>query len=173
MKPPTLFSEDWKSFLEMSYDGIVIANHEGRIVYMNPAAERLEEVKKEEILGRMAKELEEEGIYRVSVTVKVFQSGKKETCMDIKGGRQLLLTGIPVFEGDAIKWVYVNERDITELMKMREDEKHMREQVKHYKEELDRITASEKQGLVIAKSPKMKQNMELLKRLAPTEFHSD
>lgn len=169
MKPPTLFSEDWKSFLEMSYDGIVIANHEGRIVYMNPAAERLEEVKKEEILGRMAKELEEEGIYRVSVTVKVFQSGKKETCMDIKGGRQLLLTGIPVFEGDAIKWVYVNERDITELMKMREDEKHMREQVKHYKEELDRITASEKQGLVIAKSPKMKQNMELLKRLAPTE----
>ena len=67
MKPPTLFSEDWKSFLEMSYDGIVIANHEGRIVYMNPAAERLEEVKKEEILGRMAKELEEEGIYRVSI----------------------------------------------------------------------------------------------------------
>lgn len=98
MKLPTFFSEDWKSFLEMSYDGIVIANHEGRIVYMNPAAERLEEVKKEEILGKMANELVDEGIYRVSVTVKVFQSKKKETCMDIKGGRQLLLTGIPVFE---------------------------------------------------------------------------
>lgn len=86
---PELFNEDWATFFELSHDGIVIADHNGNIVYMNPAAERLEETAKEYILGRPAKELLEEGIYQVSVTVKVFKSYKTETVMDTKGGRQL------------------------------------------------------------------------------------
>lgn len=37
------FNEDWINFFEVSYDGIIVADKNGRIVYMNPAAEKLEE----------------------------------------------------------------------------------------------------------------------------------
>ena len=82
---PKIFNEDWQNFFEVSHDGIIIADNEGRIVYMNPAAERMEEVEKESILGRYAQELLDEGIYQISVTVEVFQTKQKETVMQYKG----------------------------------------------------------------------------------------
>ncbi|MCB6993836.1 sigma 54-interacting transcriptional regulator [bacterium 210820-DFI.6.37] len=167
---PKIFNEDWRNFFEVSHDGILVADSQGRIVYMNPAAERMEEVEKESILGRYAKELLEEGIYQVSVTVKVFQTKRKETVMQYKGGRQLVITGIPIFDGTSIKWVYINERDVTELNQIKQDEKNARMQLAQYKAELQRIQNNEnKEMIIVTNSPKMKQNMELMKRLAPTE----
>lgn len=171
MQLPKLFNEDWATFFELSHDGIVIADHQGNIVYMNPAAERLEETSKEHILGRTARELLEEGIYQVSVTVKVFESRKTETAMDTKGGRQLILTGVPIFDKKGgIKWVYINERDVTELNQVKRELENDRLQLQQYRNELSRIREeTSKQRMIIGKSAKVKQNMELLKRLAPTE----
>ncbi|MCI8646352.1 MAG: PAS domain S-box protein [Firmicutes bacterium] len=171
MQLPKLFNEDWATFFELSHDGIVIADHQGNIVYMNPAAERLEETSKEHILGRTARELLEEGIYQVSVTVKVFESRKTETAMDTKGGRQLILTGVPIFDKKGgIKWVYINERDVTELNQVKRELENDRLQLQQYRNELSRIREETgKQRMIIGKSAKVKQNMELLKRLAPTE----
>lgn len=167
---PKIFNEDWQNFFEVSHDGIIIADNEGRIVYMNPAAERMEEVEKESILGRYAQELLEEGIYQISVTVEVFQTKQKETVMQYKGGRQLVITGVPIFDGNSIKWVYINERDVTELNQIRQKEKNARIQLAQYKAQLQRIqSGAEDEAIIITNSPKMKQSMELLKRLAPTE----
>ena len=57
MITPKMSDSDWLKFFDTSYDGIIIADGKGRIVYMNPASERLEGVKKEDIIGRHAKEL--------------------------------------------------------------------------------------------------------------------
>lgn len=171
MQLPKLFNEDWAAFFELSHDGIVIADHNGNIVYMNPAAERLEETSKEYILGRPARELLEAGIYQVSVTVKVLKSCKTETVMDTKGGRQLLITGVPTFDKKGgIKWIYINERDVTELNQVKRELENDRLQLQQYRRELSRIRQETgKQQMIIGKSSKVKQNMELLRRLAPTE----
>lgn len=136
---PELFHDDWKDFFEASYDGIIIADYLGRIVYMNHAAEILEEVDKEYILGRPAADLLEEGIYETSVTVKVFKSHQKATIMQFKGGRQLVITGVPVFKNGQIKWVYINERDVTELVQIKRDKKAAMKQLEQYKKELELI----------------------------------
>lgn len=165
-----IFHDDWKDFFEASYDGIIIADEAGRIVYMNHAAELLEEVDKGQILGRKASELLEEGIYETSVTVKVFKSNQKETIMQFKGGRQLVITGVPVFKNNKIKWVYINERDVTELVQVKHDKRVAMKQLEKYKKELEMIKKRrENDSILISSNPRMQENINLLQRLAPSE----
>lgn len=167
---PQLLHDDWRDFFEESYDGIIIADELGRIVYMNHAAETLEEVNKEYILGRTASELLEQGIYETSVTVKVFKSRHKETIMQFKGGRQLVITGVPVFKNNKIKWVYINERDATELAQVKRDKKAVMKQLEEYKKELELIKRkTEEENVLISNNHKMQENITLLQRLAPSE----
>lgn len=170
VKISELFHDDWKNFFEASYDGIIIADEMGRIVYMNHAAEILEEVDKEYILGRYASDLLEEGIYETSVTVKVFKSKKKETIMQFKGGRQLVITGVPAFKNGKIKWVYINERDVTELAQIKHDKKVVMKQLEKYKKELEAIKKrNAEDNLLTSSNSKMQENMGLLQRIAPSE----
>ena len=133
------FNSDWVKFLEVSYDGIIIADGEGHIVYMNPASERLEEVSKEYIIGKHAKDLEEEGIYEVSVTVRVLETKKPVTAMQYKGDKQLVITGIPIFENNKVKWIFINERDVTELNKVKRNHEIVEKLAEKYKKELEKL----------------------------------
>lgn len=167
-----LFKEDWTDFLELSNDGVIVADGEGRIIYMNSAAERLEKTGKDSIIGKYAKQLQEEGIYQNSVSVKVLESHKPETVIDIKNNRNLVITGTPIFkeDGKSIKWIFINERDISKLEMMKRELIGERSKMEFYKKELERMqrNAEEREELQTG-SPKMKQIMELLTRLAPTE----
>ena len=120
------FNEDWINFFEVSYDGIIVADKNGRIVYMNPAAEKLEEVNKSQIIGKLASDLEKEGIYEKSVTVMVLKEKRAVSVKQCKGDKQLIITGVPLFEDNAIKWIYINERDATELNKIKQAERALR-----------------------------------------------
>ena len=164
---PDFFDSDWVKFFEVSHDGIIIADGEGRIVYMNPASERLEEVSKEHVLGRYAGDLEAEGIYEVSVTVMVLRDRKPVTVMQYLGGKRLVITGIPIFEKDRIKWVYINERDVTELMEVKEDSARANKRAERYRRRLESITRNGgPEGEIIAASPAMLKVMNLMMRVA-------
>lgn len=163
-----MFREDWIKFFEVSYDGIIIADGEGRIVYMNPASERLEEVEKEYILGRLASDLEREGIYEVSVTVKTLKEKKTVSLMQYKGGKQLVITGIPITESGKIKWVYINERDVTELNKVKRDSQKAKARAEKYKKQLGIIQTKDLE--VSSNSPIMEKTMDTFERIAPTDI---
>lgn len=162
------FRNDWIQFFELSHDGIIVADGEGRIVYMNPASERLEEVGKDYIIGKQAKDLEKEGIYEVSVTVKTLNHQKPITLMQYKGGKQLVITGVPFFEKGRIKWVFINERDVTELSTVKRDSEMIREIAKQYKRQLDILQDSETE--YISKSPIMERTLALLERIATADI---
>lgn len=162
------FRDDWIQFFELSHDGIIVADGEGRIVYMNPASERLEEVGKDYIIGKQASELEREGIYEVSVTVKTLKDQKPVTLMQYKGGKQLVITGVPFFENGRIKWIFINERDVTELSTVKRDSEMIREIAEKYKRQLDIIQDSESE--YISKSPIMERTMDLLERIATADI---
>ena len=163
-------SDEWIKFFEVSYDGIIIADGEGRIVYINPASERLEEVDKDYIVGRLARDLEEEGIYEVSVTVKTLRERKPVSLMQYKGGKQLVITGIPIFEDEEIKWVYINERDVTELNKIKRDSEEVKAIAEKYKRQLEELQVREEaKSEMIAGSKAMEKTAALLERIAPTD----
>ena len=128
------FNEDWINFFEVSYDGIIVADKNGRIVYMNPAAEKLEEVNKSQIIGKLASDLEKEGIYEKSVTVMVLKEKRAVSVKQCKGDKQLIITGVPLFEDNAIKWIYINERDATELNKIKQEIDSEEKKVKDLKQ---------------------------------------
>ncbi len=166
MKSKTLanIESDWATFFDYSYDGIIIADGEGKIVYMNKASEELEETPTSHIIGRNARELEEEGTYEKSVTLMVLQSKKTESISQFKLGKQLVITGTPIFEDGRIKWIYINERDVTELAEIKKD-------VERYKKKLDDLR-KEKIGACddfVVSSIEMKKIVSQLKRVATTE----
>ncbi|MEE0181608.1 MAG: sigma 54-interacting transcriptional regulator [Anaerovoracaceae bacterium] len=155
------FNEDWINFFEVSYDGIIVADKNGRIVYMNPAAEKLEEVNKSQIIGKLASDLEKEGIYEKSVTVMVLKEKRAVSVKQCKGDKQLIITGVPLFEDNAIKWIYINERDATELNKIKQE-------IERYKKQLNVLKANSNE--YISESPIMKKTLSLLERIAPTDI---
>ena len=155
------FNEDWINFFEVSYDGIIVADKNGRIVYMNPAAEKLEEVNKSQIVGKLASDLEKEGIYEKSVTVMVLKEKRAVSVKQCKGDKQLIITGVPLFEDNAIKWIYINERDATELNKIKQE-------IERYKKQLNVLKANSNE--YISESPIMKKTLSLLERIAPTDI---
>lgn len=155
------FNEDWINFFEVSYDGIIVADKNGRIVYMNPAAEKLEEVNKSQIIGKLASDLEKEGIYEKSVTVMVLKEKRAVSVKQCKGDKQLIITGVPLFEDNAIKWIYINERDATELNKIKQE-------IERYKKQLNVLKANNNE--YISESPIMKKTLSLLERIAPTDI---
>lgn len=165
------FNSEWIKFLEVSYDGIIIADGEGHIVYMNPASERLEEVSKDYIIGKYARDLEEEGVYEVSVTVRVLQTKKAVTVMQYKGNKQLVITGIPIFEQDKIKWVLINERDVTELNKAKRDNEIVERLANKYKRELDKLKKeTDDKFIFVSNSKSMQKIKALLDRIIPTDM---
>ena len=165
-----IHADEWRQFIEMSYDGIIIANHQGRIVYMNPASERLEEVSKEYILGKHAGNLVKEGIYERSVTVKVFETQDTYSITQYKGGKLLVITGTPLFENGKIKWVYINERDVTELNKIKTTNEKVLKEAAYYKKQLEKLqTSYSKTWDLIAESSSMKRVMDILQRVAPSD----
>lgn len=165
------FEHYWRTFMEVSYDGVLIADSEGRIVYMNSASERMGGVKREAILGRYARDLEAEGVYETSVTVKVFKTRQVASVMEFKGEKQLVTTGIPIFENGTIKWVYINERDATEINKVKRDGEKALQQVELYKKELKELANKsffDADGAIF-NSAAMRKIISVLERVAGTD----
>ncbi len=155
---------DWATFFDYSYDGIIIADGTGKIVYMNKASEELEATPVSHIIGKNAKELEDDGTYERSVTLMVLKSKKTESIFQVKGGKQLVITGTPIFERKKIKWVYINERDVTELIEIKKD-------IEEYKRKIDDLTKNKTESCsnFVATSVEMKKIIGQLKRVATTE----
>ncbi len=171
MITPKMSDSDWLKFFDTSYDGIIIADGKGRIVYMNPASERLEGVKKEDIIGRHAKELKDEGIYEESVTVRVLKDKKEVTITQKIGEKQLIITGVPIFKNDKIQWIFINERDITELAQLKRDYEIAKNKAEKYKRELDCLKArNNEEDKLIINSAVMEKLLTILKRVAPTDM---
>ncbi len=116
-------SMELDTIIESSNDGLWICDGDGDILRINPASERLTNVKTSEILGRNMQDLIDDGIIDKSVTLMVLESKTKTSIIqNTKSGKRLFLTGTPVFDlkGRLIR-VVVNERDITEIEKLQAD----------------------------------------------------
>ncbi|MCX5908414.1 MAG: sigma 54-interacting transcriptional regulator, partial [Deltaproteobacteria bacterium] len=105
------------AIIDYSYDGLFVCDHEGRVIRINKASERLSGVSSEAVVGRTMKELIAQGLYDRSVTMEVLKNKSAVTLMQqVRGGKKFLITGNPIFNehGDII-FVVTNSRDIEML----------------------------------------------------------
>jgi PAS domain S-box-containing protein len=133
--------KDCYEILDSLYDGIWICDHEGKVIYLNKASETLNRLTAKQVIGKSVVELMEAGKFDRSVTLPVLESRKTFTIVaNTKSGKDLLLTGSPVFhQNGKIKLVVINERDITELNRLRQELEESRSLTQKYRIEISQM----------------------------------
>ena len=114
-------NKELEAIFESSYDGLYITDGNAKTIRVNSAYERITGLSKKYLLGRDMHSLVDEKVFDYSVTLEVLKKKESITIMQrIKGGKQLIVTGTPVFdEKNEILLVVTNVRDITKLNKLR------------------------------------------------------
>jgi PAS domain S-box-containing protein len=109
------------TIIDSSYDGLWICDHEGKVIRINKASEKINQVKAEEVVGKNMRKLIAEGFFDKSVTLEVLRKMTAVTMIQhIKGDKRILVTGNPIFdEKGEITFVVTNDRDMTELDNLR------------------------------------------------------
>ena len=97
-------------------EGLWICDGQANVLRINPASERLNDIRAEEVVGRNMQQLVDEGVFDRSATLEVLARRAPVSLLQTQKGRKLALTGIPVFDqqGELIR-VVVTERDVTEI----------------------------------------------------------
>lgn len=129
-------SKELDAIIDSSNDGLWICDADARVVRINAASERINNVRAEEVVGRSMRELVTEGFVDRSVTLEVIETRSKVNMLQqTRQGRKLMLTGNPVFDEDGkLIRIVVNERDITEIDTLRqelEEQAAIRDQFRH------------------------------------------
>jgi len=129
--------EEFDAIFQFSFDGIFIADEKGKVIRLNKASERIDEVKADEVLGKNMKELVALGIYSESVTLKVIEEKKPVTILQkTKNGKEVMATGTPIFKNSKLYRVVVNCRDITELNTLKNELRNAQLKTEKYESEL-------------------------------------
>jgi PAS domain S-box-containing protein len=129
------------AIIDSSYDGLWICDHNGIVMRINHASERINEIDRRQVLGKKMEDLIKEGLIDRSVTLEVLKRRTIVTLIQqIRNGKQILITGNPIFnEQGKISMVVANERDITELNRLRYELEESRSLTSKYLSEINQL----------------------------------
>ncbi|MCG8686066.1 MAG: sigma 54-interacting transcriptional regulator [Desulfobacterales bacterium] len=158
------------AIFDQSADGLMIADNKGVILKMNRAAERLNAVRSEDLVGRDVMSLVKDGSINRSATQEVLESKRQVSVIQRAPGSEytLLVTGTPVFDDKGnLSFVVVNERDISLIESMQKELERARLESEKMKDELKQVTLLElTQNDIVAQSNSMKQTLRIALKLA-------
>jgi PAS domain S-box-containing protein len=168
-----LLNRQLHAIFESSPDGIWVCDGRGKVISLNGASERLNGVKDSDVIGQNVADMITEGLFDRSVTLEVLETRRQVSIIQHirKTERTLLTTGTPVFDeqGD-ISMVVVNERDLTQLNRVRQELEQSRMITEKYRDELAGLTALELgKHEIIAESPAMRQVLVAALKLAQVD----
>jgi len=129
------------AIINSSYDGLWICDREGTVIKINSASEKLNDIQAEQVLGRKMEDLIKEGLIDRSVKLEVLKARTAITIIQkLRNGKHILVTGNPFLdEQGEVSLVVVNERDITELDRLRNELEESRALARRYRSELSQI----------------------------------
>ncbi|KKM11172.1 hypothetical protein SY88_09945 [Clostridiales bacterium PH28_bin88] len=156
--------------IDLSADGLVVSDSDGTLLRMNKAYEQIVGVKAQDFIGKPAAELKKCGVLPEVVTTRVLESGKQENlCLRIRG-REVLLTGRPIFDDEGkIFRVVATIRDLNELNMLKEQVQTFKELHDRYLAELAQLRAKEVKVDIVADSAAMRRTMDLALKMAQVE----
>jgi PAS domain S-box-containing protein len=173
MKSFSSLDRQFQTVFESSSDGIWICDHEGKVIRINKASEKLGGLKSEDIVGKKVSDIIKNGLYSDYVTDEVIQTKQPVSQLQqIKNtNKTVLCTGIPVFEDTGnLSLVVINERDITQLEALRMQLEETRQKAESYKDRISELSMLElKEQSVIAESDKMRDIMRTALKIAHME----
>ena len=156
----------WK-IADSSYDGIFITDATGMILYCNDAYLRISGLRREKLLTRNIADLIASGEIPDACSHEVIQSQKPLTkVINYFHGVSALVTSTPIFDDNScLTRVHSNVRDITELIKMKEQLLQTKDLNEEYRQRL-READQARDGQFIVCSPAMEKIIKLAGRIA-------
>ena len=134
-------NKELDGIIESVSDGLYITDGVGNTLRINSAYEEITGIEAEEVLGEHMKDLVDEGVYSQSVTLLVLEEEEPVTIMhEIKTGKEVLITGTPVFdESGEIVRVVTTVRDLEELNQLKEELEETKKMSQRYYSELEKL----------------------------------
>lgn len=173
LKSFSSLDKQFQTVFESSSDGIWICDHEGKVISINKASEKLGGLKRHEIAGKKVSDIIKNGLYSNYVTDEVIQTKQPVSQLQhIKNtNKTVLCTGIPVLDGSGnLSLVVINERDITQLEAMRMQLEETRKEKEQFKDKLAELSMQElKDQKVIAESKQMRETFRTALKIAHME----
>jgi len=115
---------DFREIGDHLYDGIYLADGQGKTLFINKAYTRITEIQPEEVVGKYVDDLVAAGIYKNAVTMEVIKGKTQVNAVgeSLRNGIKMLITGSPIFDEEgAVKNVVVIDREITDLLTMKDE----------------------------------------------------
>lgn len=163
-------NRDLNAILTSIYDEILVVNAKGELLrYSDNIIQDFWKVDLKELIGKNILELEDQGLFKPSVTRLVLEKGKKVSVVqETKTGRKILAVGNPVFnEKNELDRIIIASRDITETTRLKSELKEMKKISEQYKKELDDFISKDRfLKKLIYCSPKMEKVMNQVKKIA-------
>ena len=145
------------AIIDSSSDGLWICDADARVIRINPASERINNIKAAEVVGKDMRELLDQGFIDRSAALEALTTRRVVSQLQNRQGRKLISTGTPVLDANgAVIRVVVSERDVTEIDNLQrelEEQEALRDQFRSQMLELQQADLASRS--VIARSPAM------------------
>ena len=164
--------EDFREIFRSSFDGIFVVDGNGATLMVNEGCERNYDVAAAELIGHHVSEFEAKGWIRPAIAPQVIASRDRVSAVQrTHKGKTILVTGIPLIdETGEVRRVIINSRDMTELIKLRDDLVAARTDIERIETEIAHFrTAARSIEDLVAKSEAMRQIVEVATRVAQVE----
>lgn len=165
-----VMDDQLRSVLDSVSDGIWICSGDGVILEINAASERLNAIRAADYIGKNVSCIVAERMVDRSATLEVIATKRQASMIQhiTRTGNQLLVTATPVLDAAGrVALVVVNERDVTELGKLRQSLQNARTVEERYRSELAELSLFElSQKDIVAQSPQMQRTLRTLLKLA-------
>lgn len=109
--------DEYMKIIHCLQDEVFVTDGEGIILFLNPTAERICGVKKEDVIGKHVSELEKQKKISSSITLAVLKTREKvEILQQLQSGKTVIAQGSPVFDeqGNIIR-VIITSKDVDEI----------------------------------------------------------
>ncbi|MBS4025767.1 MAG: sigma 54-interacting transcriptional regulator [Clostridia bacterium] len=156
-----------QAMAEHSYDGFMITNAKGIIIYCNTAFLNLIGYSRKRVLYSNMKQNINEGLAKQSAALEAMRTGKRASAMiKTATGKEILSTATPVFdENNQLKRVVCNVRDVTELNFFSAELDKAKKLNTEYSNKIQELMHGQEQT-IIAVSKEMAEIIELAKKVA-------
>ncbi|WP_204524884.1 sigma-54 interaction domain-containing protein [Priestia abyssalis] len=155
-----------------SFDEIFVTDGEGVITRLSERCKDLYGVPAEQLIGKKAMDLAEEGIFTPSLTPKIIREKKTVSSIQMtKTGKKLYVTGKPIFDtsGEIYRIIF-NSREFSEIEALEnrlQETEHLLNQYRTELNHLKQLVSDQKQ--VIYESSEMKQIYQLASKVAQVD----
>ncbi|MEA4922472.1 MAG: sigma 54-interacting transcriptional regulator [Eubacteriaceae bacterium] len=162
------FSEKFYKIMADNFgEEIFVTDGDGCIMFVNPASVAYIQQPVDEIIGKTAAQLEEEGAFSKSVTMEAVRTGKESNIIQtLRDGRTVLATAVPVYDKnhEKIEMIISTSKDVDEVNKLLHTVEAQKEEINNLRdnvfEELNFISAD----------PAMKELKFTLAKIAPLDM---